>query len=80
MNRTIITDWYRAQCREPYASYFLYFKPSAGKVPGEVCLATAPPDGFQLADPRRISPAWTMEQAQRFITEVSQRLPILATE
>lgn len=76
---TLVNGWFKAQCLQPFEAYYLYFKPSAGKTPGELRILTEPEDGFQLADPRRISTAWTTQQAVRFVRDAMRSLPILAT-
>lgn len=77
----IVRGWFRAQCREnPFGHFFLYFKPSAGAVPGALAIAEDCPEGFKLAAPERVSPAWTEERAVRFVWDTWRSLPVLPTE
>ena len=71
-------DWLKKQTRNIFAALYLYYRPSSGTVPGDVVVAEDPPSpDFVLADPQRLSPAWTTEQINRHIYTVIRRLPIL---
>lgn len=76
--RPIVSGWFRRQLENPCGAYFLYFRPSVGEIAGELRIETEAPDGFQLADNRRISPGWTTDRARRHIYDVWRTLPILA--
>lgn len=73
-----IEKWYRAQC-EHAGAYYLYFRPTdAQGNAGEIAIAMeAPGVEWQLAATERISSAWTIEQAQKWVWEIMQRLPIM---
>lgn len=71
-------DWFRQQCRNPYAHLHLYFRPSDGPQAGALVVAEQAPEGCELATGERISPAWTKEQARSWIYCQTRRLPILA--
>jgi hypothetical protein len=77
---TLIDDWFREQCRDPYAAYYLYHKASRPGVAGEIMISAAEtmPVGFGLSGGGRISPAWTKEQAEAFVWKIWHHLPILA--
>lgn len=67
--------WNREQRRDMFASLYLYHKPGNLTVCGNTV-----PDGFELADGRRLCPSGTIEQIRNRIYEVSRRLPILTPE
>ena len=76
--RPEVNAWFDAQCRDPYAHHYLYFRESGEHEAGALAITTdAPGDGWELADPRRISPAWTREHAATFCHTISRRLPLL---
>ena len=67
-------DWYRRQCREPFTSMYLYYKP--GTIAfwiGENPLN----EDWILAENERISPAKTYDAVRSQIIGLAQRLPIL---
>ena len=70
-------EWYKKQCRNEFGAYHLYFTPSTETEWGSLAIAENAPEGYQLADPRRLSPAWTREQVKRHIRDILQRLPVL---
>lgn len=64
--------WFDEQMRNPFGRFYLYYKPL-----GEhLIIATEQPEGYQLANPERISPAWTLEQAQYRVRNMLNRLPL----
>jgi hypothetical protein len=72
------THWFREQCRDPMVAFYLYYKPATETTDGAVVIATDPlTDAWQLADPRRVSPAWSKRQAATWAAEVCRRLPLL---
>jgi hypothetical protein len=75
----ISSEWFRAQCADLYSAYYLYNKPSTDTEWGQLTIAADAPDGFELADPMRISVGWSVLQTQRFITEKARRLPMYPT-
>jgi hypothetical protein len=64
-------SWYLSQVRDPYGAYYLYYKP------GDAIVATECPDGYKLADPRRISPGWTTEKTKIHLIDILRRTPFL---
>lgn len=70
-------EWFDAHCRNTSAHYHLYYRPSNAQTPGQLIVDVEEPEGFQLADARRLSPAWTVENAQAFIRQAMSGLPIL---
>ncbi len=70
-------EWFADQLINTFDHYHLYYQPSNGQRPGQLIVATQEPEGFQLADARRLSPGWTVENAQAFIREAMNSLPIL---
>ncbi|MBV6343485.1 hypothetical protein HWQ67_18080 [Candidatus Magnetobacterium casensis] len=68
--------WFVGQCRNPYARYYLYYKT------GEILISDAEhtPEGYTLADPQRISQAWTVDQACTWAHSVLRRTPCLPLE
>jgi hypothetical protein len=72
----VVNEWFSAQCLDAFSAFYLYFKPSDGAKAGEIKIAVDAPEGFELADPQRISPAWSTNKAEWFVWEKIQRLPI----
>lgn len=73
-------DWFKKQCRNEFGTYYLYFKPGTETGWGTLAVAENAPEGYQLADPRRLSPAWTRTQVKRHIRDILQTLPVLPRE
>ncbi|MCI0393265.1 MAG: hypothetical protein MOB07_31435 [Acidobacteria bacterium] len=82
--------WHVAQGQNQFGHYHLYCKRSAVDVTGQLRIASegevviengtpvlVAPDGFELADPTRFSPGWTVDQAKAFIFRISKGLEIL---
>lgn len=59
------------------ASYYLWYRPSAGKEYGAVKIAADKPQGFELAWNERLSPARSYEALKYDLVEIMGRLPIL---
>jgi len=74
LSRVLKSQWFPMQSREPYASLYLWFKR------GQLVVAEKKPDGFELADPRRINPGGTVEQNHNLFREALGRVPCLPTE
>ena len=70
-------EWFATQVRDTFGHYHLYYLPSNAETPGQLTVNTEQPEGFQLANAQRLSPAWTVENAQAFIREAMNNLPIL---
>lgn len=64
-------EWYRLQCRDIYASLYLYYRR------GELRIAGDCPPGFELGSGRRIGPGSTKDMVKQWIYETSRRLPCL---
>ena len=77
--KAIANEWFKAQCQDACSALYLYFKRSNGAIPGDIKIAVEAPEGYELADQRRISPAWTAGQAENFVQSVYQHLPVLPT-
>jgi len=77
--RSLAAQWFKAQCQDPYAAFYLYVRPASATVFGDLLVAQDGPEGFEPAWPERISPAWTQDAVRRWIIERAQRLPILNT-
>jgi hypothetical protein len=75
----IVRAWFRAQCAEPWKEFYLYFKKSEGPIIGALSIAPEAPEGFALARPERVSPAWSEERVVRFVWETWRSLPVLPT-
>ncbi|MDP2753892.1 MAG: hypothetical protein Q8P40_05825, partial [Nitrospirota bacterium] len=63
--------WFNSQMKNPFTEFYLYHKV------GDFRVAIETPEGYKLSDAQRISPAWTKEQAEQWIFDKVQRLPIL---
>lgn len=73
-----IKDWFKVQCDLPSTPFYMYYLPSNNNEKGKICISlNAPDDKWRLATDTRINPAWTMEQAKRFMIEIIKTLPIL---
>jgi hypothetical protein len=75
----IVRAWFRAQSLDPAGAFYLFFKMSNGQTIGALSIAQSAPEGFETDSPGRISPAWTMAQAERFVWDSWNRLPVLPT-
>ena len=69
-----IDEWFVKQCRLPFNSFYLYYKPRHI----EFTIAENAPEGFELALPERISPAFSKETVYGKYRNVLNTLPILA--
>ena len=74
----LVKGWFSRQMRNPFGAFYLYFRPAEGESAGEIRIEEQAPDGFQIADGRRIAPGWTIERARCYIWDVWRTLPILA--
>jgi hypothetical protein len=70
-------DWFRKQTRNEFCAYYLYFTPSTETEWGSLAIAEKTPEGYQLADPRRLYPGWSRTQVKNHIRGILQHLPIL---
>ena len=74
-------EWWIAQGNNIQARFYLYYrKPYEDESIGDLRIAAEQPEPWmqwQLAWNEHISRAWTVEQAQLFIYELSLKLPIL---
>ena len=70
-------SWFRQGSRDPFVDLYLYFRPSSPGAVGQLHVGPDAPEGFELADPRRIHGNQTELQACHWIAGVSRRLPIL---
>jgi hypothetical protein len=68
-------EWLRLQSCNLYGAYYLYYQVGALKIS-----SAATPDGFTLADSRRLGPSGDRLQIKAFIASVARRLPILPVE
>ena len=64
-----------------YTPYYVWYRETTPNSPGDIVIAQAAPgDAWTLADPRRISPAWSKAQAQNLLRELARRWPVLAID
>ena len=73
-----VEAWFSQQSRDPFAHFYLYFRPATDRRAGELLIATDAPVGFELAHGERVSPARTREFVQHWLLPVVRRLPLLA--
>ena len=71
---TLIDAWYIAQCRNPYAHYYVYVKPAPAAA---LAIAEDAPEGYELASQQRVSPAWTKEAALSILLSQSGQWPVI---
>lgn len=74
-----VDDWFTRQMRNEWSAMYLWFLQSSETEYGAIAVfedGANIPDGWILAAPQRISPAWTREKASAFITDVTRRLPL----
>ena len=71
---------FRANCGS--GSGWLYYKPSNGKIPGDVAfmMEGETPTGWTLADPRTIRGELNAERFTAWVNNIVRCLPILAVE
>lgn len=74
----LVQGWFRRQVANPFDAYYLYFKPAVGEIAGEIRIETDAPEGFELADNRRIAPGGTTDSVRRHVYDVWRTLPMLA--
>lgn len=78
-----VSVWYRQQCACLQKAFRLYYKPAMendeGKMNhGALAIAEEPfNEDWQLADPRRISPAMSTQQVTEWCRDIAWKLPIL---
>ena len=70
----LVTDWFTMQCANPYGAFYLYVKPAPD---GRLIVAEEAPEGYELAQAERISPAWDKPTAAYKIHQWARRLPVL---
>ena len=74
-------EWWAKQARDIHTRHYLYYrKPYEDESIGGLMVAPERPEPWmqwQLAWNEHINRAWTVEQAQLFIYELSLKLPIL---
>ena len=72
-------EGFKAMCQDATGEgFYLYYLPQGMKL--AVSTGVNMPDGFELADARRIMPTWPKSRIASFIRETSRRLPILTIE
>ena len=71
---SIVAAWFREQSANPYGAFYLYMKPAPN---GSLTIAETAPDGYELAESTRISPAWDIPMVEYKVRDWSRRLPIL---
>lgn len=74
--------WFREQSRNPWARFYLYYKPSTKTRPGDIRVAPhAPGPGWKLATGQALGRGtgrfWTREEALRWILKTIGTIPIL---
>lgn len=70
-------EWTTQQFRDEWLHLHLYYRPSTPELAGDLRVCESAPEGYMLADGRRLSPAWTEQQVRYHIADISRRLPIL---
>lgn len=67
--------WFIAQCANSFGYFYLYY------TTGDIKISDSHPgEGWHLAMPQRISPAWSKEQAKTICVEALRRCPCLPME
>ena len=71
--------WFKDQIRNLHAAYYLFYRlPRKGETIATPVISTeALNSDWMLANPQRISIAWTKDQAAQFVADVMRKLPIL---
>lgn len=78
MAKEAAEEWFQKQRRNEFASLYLYFRRSTATEWGKLAIAEkAPSADYEIADPRRLGPVWTLAQAKNHIRGILQHLPIL---
>jgi hypothetical protein len=73
----VVKGWFKSACADPFQQFFLWYLPQAEQVQ----IATEKPgETWELASNYRISPAWTIEQAQAQCFKSLWSVPILKPE
>lgn len=66
-------NWFRAQCADPWQSFYLWYKPCGARL----VVAPKRPEGFELATSERMYPAYNIELARNWIHYKAEKLPVL---
>lgn len=77
VNEQIVTSvdkWFVDQFNNAFGAYYAYFLQGQESI---VITDVDPGHGWQLVTPRRISPAWTKQDAIYVIREACWKLPVL---
>ncbi len=74
--------WFKAQCHDLNRMIYLYYRPALpDQEIGDVKVSVKNPgEGFELAMPQRLSPAFNRTQVSRLIYEALRKVPILGTQ
>ena len=73
--RALAKQWYWKQMVNPYRQLYPFY------APGRLTIAEKGPEGFSLADARRLGPNWTEDEAQRHLAQnVLPTTPYLTEE
>ena len=51
--RQLAAQWFKAQCQDPYAAFYLYVRPASASVFGDLLVAQDGPEGCELAWARK---------------------------
>lgn len=73
-----VERWFQDQCHNVGAHYYLFYKESNQDSHGSLMIATKPLNvDWKQASDMRVSPAWSVNQAQYRCYEICRNLPIL---
>lgn len=70
----LATEWFTMQCVNPYGAFYLYMKPAPD---GRLIVAEEAPEGYELVQAERLSPAWDKPTVAYKIYHWARRLPVL---
>lgn len=81
--RAEMNQWFTRQCRNPFASYYLYYLPAGPEHNSGlfICKEQPPNPDYKLAMPERINEGMTIDQNINnvLVMGILDRLPILDT-
>jgi len=73
-----VSEWYRRQCANHSAAFYLYFQKPTEDHHGDIAIETDLPGvDWELVTPERIGLSWTKDKVKQWAREHCRRLPIL---
>jgi len=75
--RLELEQWFIKQCRNEYADYYLYYRPTSPITDGGFLICSEKPEGYLLGWNQPIDKGATVDQNHRKLSDVLRKLPIM---